>query len=77
MFYLPGKWEKFGDVLVKKGNFIMINESNMVKPEKFDHLHLVYYFTVIGTFVTKIFFDRYSKKLHKIKSVNIKANVKQ
>ena len=29
-----------------KGNFIMINEFKLVKPEKLDHLHLVYYFTV-------------------------------
>ena len=29
----------------KKGSFIKMN-SNIVKPEKFDHLHLVYYFTV-------------------------------
>ena len=32
--------------LLQKGNFIMINESNMGKPEKFDHLHSVYHFTV-------------------------------
>ena len=38
--------EGSGKNLVKEGNFIMINESNMVKPEKFDHLHLVYHFTV-------------------------------
>ena len=37
---------KFGHVLPKKKvNFWLMN-SNMVKPEKFDHLHLVYHFTV-------------------------------
>ena len=42
-----GKWEKFGDVLAERNVTLswLIN-SNMVKPEKFDHLHLVYHFTV-------------------------------
>ena len=30
----------------EKGNFVMINQFIYVKPEKFDHLHLVYHFTV-------------------------------
>ena len=29
-----------------KGSFIMINKFKMVKAEKFEHLHLVYYLTV-------------------------------
>ena len=29
----------------EKGNFVMINEK-LKNPEKFDHLHLVYYFAV-------------------------------
>ena len=47
MFYWPGKREKFGDVLAEKKvtlSWLMI--LNMVKPEKFDHIYLVYHFTV-------------------------------
>ena len=41
-----GKWEKFGDVLAeKKVTLSWLMNSNMVKPKKFDHLHLVYHFT--------------------------------
>ena len=41
------KWEKFGDVHAeKKVTFSWLMNSNMVKLEKFDHLHLVYHFTV-------------------------------
>ena len=41
MFYMARKWEKFGDVLAeKKVTLSGIMNSNMVKPEKFDHLHL-------------------------------------
>ena len=32
----------------------MINEFKYVKPEKFDHLHLVYHFTVPLTALTAI-----------------------
>ena len=42
-----GKWEKFRDVLAeKKVTFSWLMNSNMVTHEKFDHLHLVYHFTV-------------------------------
>ena len=42
-----GNWEKFGDVLPeKKVTLSRLMNSNMVKPEKLDHLHLVYHFTV-------------------------------
>ena len=41
------KWEKFGDVLAeKKLTLSRLVNSDMIKPEKFDHLHLVYHFTV-------------------------------
>ena len=47
MFYWRGKWEKIGDVLAeKKVTLSWLMNSNMVKPEKFDNLHLVYHFTV-------------------------------
>ena len=40
-------WEKSGDVLAeKKVTLYWFMNSNMVKPGLFDHLHLVYYFTV-------------------------------
>ena len=42
-----GSEEKFGDILAKKKvTLSWLLNSNMVKPEKFDHLDLVYYFTV-------------------------------
>ena len=31
---------------LRPGSFIMINKFKMVKAEKFEHLHLVYYLTV-------------------------------
>ena len=38
---------KFGDVLAEKRvTLSWLVNSNMVKPEKFDHLHLAYHFTV-------------------------------
>ena len=46
VFLCEGSGKNLEMFLLKKGNFIMINKSNMVKPEKFDHLHLVYHFTV-------------------------------
>ena len=47
MFYLGGKWEKVGDVLAeKKVTLSRLMNSNIIKPEKFDHLDLVYHFTV-------------------------------
>ena len=53
-FTWRGKWEKFGDVLAeKKVTLSWLMNSNMVKPEKFDHLHLVYHFTVPSTIFTK------------------------
>ena len=30
----------------EKGKFVLFMNSNMVKPEKFGHLHLVYHFTI-------------------------------
>ena len=46
-FTWRGKWEKFRDVLAeKKVIFSWLMNWNMVTPEKFDHLHLVYHFTV-------------------------------
>ena len=42
-----GEWEKFGDVLAeKKVTLSWLMNSNMVKHEKFDYLHLVDHFTV-------------------------------
>ena len=43
----------------EKGNFIVINEFNMVKPEKFDHLYLVFHFTVPLTYVLGNYYDLY------------------
>ena len=44
------KWKKFGDALAgKKVALLWLVNSNMVKPEKFDHLHLVYHFIVLLT----------------------------
>ena len=41
-FTWRGKWEKFGDVLAdKKVTLSCLMNSNMVKREKFDHIHLV------------------------------------
>ena len=41
------KWEKFGDVLAEgKWTLLWLMNSNMVKHEQFDDLHLVYHFTV-------------------------------
>ena len=45
MFHLARKVEKFGDVFAeKKVTLSWLVNSNMVKPEKFDRLHLVYHF---------------------------------
>ena len=61
VFLSEGSGKNLEMFLLKEGNFIMINESNMVKPEKFDHLHLVYHFTVPlnRKICDKIFFFRY------------------
>ena len=41
------KWEKYGGVLAeKKLSLSLYMNSDMDKSEKFDHLHLVYHFTV-------------------------------
>ena len=46
-FSCQGKWEKFGDLLAeRKVTSSWLMNSNMVKPEKFDHLQLVYHFIV-------------------------------
>ena len=46
-FTWRGKWEKIGDVLAKtKVTLSWLMNSNMVEPKKFDHLPLVYHFTV-------------------------------
>ena len=44
MFYLAREVGNFGHVLVEKKVSLM--NSNMVKPEKFGHLHSVYLSTV-------------------------------
>ena len=45
-FTWRGKWEKFGDVLAEgKVTLLWLMKSNMVKPEQFDHLHLLYHLT--------------------------------
>ena len=47
MFYLAREVGKFGDVLAeKKVTLSWLMNSNMVKPEKFHHLRLVFHFTV-------------------------------
>ena len=47
MFYLAREVGKFGHVLAeKKVTLSWLMNSNIVKPEKFGHLHLVYHFTV-------------------------------
>ena len=47
MFYLATEVEKFGYVLAeKKVTLSRLMNSNMVKPEKYGHFHLVYHFTV-------------------------------
>ena len=40
-----GEGEKFGDALAEKIITLSMN-SNMVKPEKYDHLHLGYHFAI-------------------------------
>ena len=46
-FTWRGKWEKFGDVPAEgKVTLLWLMNSNMFKPKKFDHFHLVYHFTV-------------------------------
>ena len=45
MIHLAGEVEKFGDVLAEKRvTLLWFMNLNMVKPETFDHLHLVYHF---------------------------------
>ena len=47
MFDLAREVGKFGDVLVEKMvTLSRLVNSDMVKPKKFDHLHLVYHFVV-------------------------------
>ena len=47
MLYLAREVRKFGDVLAeKKVTLSWLVNSNMVKLEKYDHHHLVYYFKV-------------------------------
>ena len=47
MFYLVREVGKCGHFLAeKKVTLYWLMNSNMVKPEKFGHLHLVYHFTV-------------------------------
>ena len=46
------KWEKIGYVLAeKKVTLSWLMNSNIVKAEKCDHLHLVYHFTVPLIFI--------------------------
>ena len=46
MFYLARELGKFGHVLAEKKVTLWLMNSNMVEPEKFSHLHLVFHFTV-------------------------------
>ena len=46
MLYLVREVRKFGHVLPKKKLTLWSMNSNMVKPEKFGRLHLVYHFPV-------------------------------
>ena len=47
MFYWREKREKFGDVFAERKITLSWSvDSNMVKPEQYDHLHLVYHFPV-------------------------------
>ena len=47
MFYLAREAGKFGHVLAKKKVTLkLLIKSNMVKPEKCGHLHLVNHFTI-------------------------------
>ena len=40
-------WEKSGDVLAeKKITLYVFMNSNTIRPEKFDHFHLVYHLTI-------------------------------
>ena len=41
-----GSGKKLGMFLMKKRQLIIVNNSDMVKPERYGYLHLVYYFTV-------------------------------
>ena len=41
-----GKWEKSGDLAEKRVTLSSCMSSNMLKPEKFDHFHLVYHFAI-------------------------------
>ena len=51
-FTWRGKSEKFGDApSEEKLTLSWLLNSNMVKPEKLDHLHLVYHFTVPLKFI--------------------------
>ena len=62
------KKKKFGDVLAeKKVTLSWLMHSNMVKPEKIDHLHIVYHFTV-PLKQTKLnnWFLQYSNSIHSI-----------
>ena len=47
-FTWQGKWKKFGDVLAEgKITLLWLVNSNIVTTEQFDHIYLVYHFTVI------------------------------
>ena len=64
MFYLARKWEKFGDILAEeKWTLLWLMNSNMVKPEQFDHLHLVYHFTVPLSIFYRYYIGRCSLEL--------------
>ena len=64
MFYLARKWERFGDVLAEgKWTLLWLMNSNMVKPEQFDHLHLVYHFTVPLSLFYRYYIGRCSPEL--------------
>ena len=69
MFYLAREVGKFGHVLAKKKVTLQwLMNSNMVKPEKFDHLHLVYHFTIP---LTDGLIKRTSSMLNEIESKTV------
>ena len=55
IFYLAREVGKFGDVPAKrKVTLLWLMNSNMVKLEQFDHLHLVYHLTVPLSNISKV-----------------------
>ena len=89
-FYLAGEIEKFGHVLAEKKVILWwLMNSNMVKPEKFGHLHLVYHFKIpLRTSILKnickrllleVFYNKAVLKnnIHRTKLASDKSSVKK